>query len=136
MVPRRPREDGHERKAADTHASRAEFVECGTGDRTQDDADRRGGGSMTMPVTVADWPSTFWMKIGNVTLVAATAALIRVTRIAELRKLRVARVSTRNNGSSSLTCLYTNATKATRPTTIEVMTTGLVHPIVEADEKP
>ena len=93
-------------------------------------------GSMTMPVTVADWPSTFWMKIGNVTLVAATAALIRVTRIAELRKLRVARVSTRNNGSSSLTCLYTNATKATRPTTIEVMTTGLVHPIVEADEKP
>ena len=42
---------------------------------------------MTMPVTVADWPSTFWMKIGNVTLVAATAALIRVTRIAELRKL-------------------------------------------------
>ena len=93
-------------------------------------------GSMTMPVTVADWPSTFWMKIGNVTLVAATAALIRVTRIAELRKLRVARVSTRNNGSSSLTCLYMNATKATRPTTIEIMTTGLVHPIVEADEKP
>lgn len=42
MVPRRPR-DGHERKAADAHAARAEFVECGTGDRTQDDADRRGG---------------------------------------------------------------------------------------------